>query len=226
MSAARSVSSSEISCHLLVLGQLLEGVGQLAVVQRGRRPRPRRSATCRAARGRCRPASCPPSGRAAARCPGRCPARASRSSHQSTIVTWPRRPKRLRGAGFAQRDLGQLPVVRPHRPHRRRRRSPRGAGWSIRSTVRSNRSSITSVSECAALEPTGVDHAGDDDLDGVDAAHPGHRDEDPVPGEQLDHQPLDPRRAHPGPTLDDDVPDPPDLVARDRPGPAARGCAR
>ena len=59
----------------------------------------------------------------------------------------------------------------------------------------------------AAFEPPGVDHAGDHHLDGVDAAHPGHRDEDPVPGEQLHHQSLDPRGAPVGPPLDDDVAD-------------------
>ena len=51
------------------------------------------------------------------------------------------------------------------------------------------------------------------DLDGVDAAHPDHRDEDPVPGEQLDDQPLDPRRPAAGPALDDHVADLADLVA-------------
>src|SRR6185436_21157766 len=57
------------------------------------------------------------------------------------------------------------------------------------------------------FEAPRVHDAGDHHLDAADAADPGHRDEDPMPGEQLHDQTLDPRGASVGPPLDDDVAD-------------------
>jgi hypothetical protein len=57
----------------------------------------------------------------------------------------------------------------------------------------------------AALEATGVDDAADDDLKAVDAAYPGHRNEDSVTCEQLDDQALDSWWSPGGPSLHDDV---------------------
>jgi hypothetical protein len=57
----------------------------------------------------------------------------------------------------------------------------------------------------AALKATGVDDAADDDLKAVDAAYPGHRNEDSVTCEQLDDQALDSWWSAGGPSLHDDV---------------------
>ena len=66
----------------------------------------------------------------------------------------------------------------------------------------------------AALEAPGVDHTGDDDLERVDAGGADHRDEDPVPGEELDDETLHAGGEQAGATLHDDVTQPAHLVAR------------
>ena len=73
---------------------------------------------------------------------------------------------------------------------------------------------MTSVSDSRRSKRRVLTHAGDHDLDRVDARRADHRDEDAVPGEELDDQALDPRRQQPGPALHEDVTQPPDLVAR------------
>jgi hypothetical protein len=64
-----------------------------------------------------------------------------------------------------------------------------------------------------ALEAPGVDDTADHDLDGVDAVDPGHRDEDAVPGKQLDDESFYPGRVAARPSLDDDVAHLSNLVA-------------
>ncbi len=77
------------------------------------------------------------------------------------------------------------------------------------------------VQELAEDEPLGgplleaphVDDAGGDDLAGLDARHPGHRQEDPPAADHLDHQPQDAGRASADPQHRHQVADPADLVA-------------
>ena len=57
----------------------------------------------------------------------------------------------------------------------------------------------------AALEAAGVDDTADDYLKAVDAAYPGHRNEDSVTREQLDDQALHSWRSPGSPSLYDDV---------------------
>ena len=124
---------------------------------------------------------------------------------QSTMVTWPRRPKRPAGARLAQGHLRQLPVVRADRSHGHVEDHRRGRAGRSAARSRSNRSSITSVSDSRRSKRRVLTTPEITTCDGVDAAHPGHRDEDPVPGEQLDHQALDPRGMAAGPALHHDV---------------------
>src|SRR5215212_4553608 len=62
------------------------------------------------------------------------------------------------------------------------------------------------------LESPGVDDTADHDLNRVDAVDSGHRNEDAMPGEQLDHEPLHPGRVAARPSLDDDVANLSDLI--------------
>lgn len=76
------------------------------------------------------------------------------------------------------------------------------------------------VEELAEDEPFGgplfeaahVDHTGGDDLAGLHAGHPGHRQEDPPPADHLDDQTQDAWRPSADPQHRHQVPDPADLV--------------
>ena len=65
----------------------------------------------------------------------------------------------------------------------------------------------------ALLEPAHVDQARADDLAPVDVGDPGHRQEDPAPPRNLDHEADRLGARSPVPEHDDDVAHPADLVA-------------
>lgn len=62
------------------------------------------------------------------------------------------------------------------------------------------------------FEAPHVDDAGGDDLAGLDARHPGHRQEDPPTADHLDHQAQDARRSSADPQHRHQITDPADLV--------------
>ena len=116
----------------------------------------------------------------------------------------------LGGAGLAQGDLGQLPVVRCAPAASRRRRSPPAPGG--RSARRSGRTGRRSpASRTPTLEPTGVDDAGITIWTASMLRTRGIGMKIRCRANSSTTSPLT-RGAAPRRALDDDVPDPADLV--------------
>jgi hypothetical protein len=116
-------------------------------------------------------------------------------------VTW---PAEALPAALAQSDLGQLPVMGAHLSHGDVKNGSRAG---VVSALHGQVEKITNDQglRFPPLEAPGVDHSANHYLLGIDAANPSHRDEDPLPGEQLDNQPLYPWRATSCSALNDDV---------------------